>query len=51
MNRKGVKARVVLARGAMFEFPDDGRKKKKRYFNALDFLSPVSSRDRSWPIR
>lgn len=36
MSRKGVKARVVLARGAMFEFPDDGR---KRYFNALDFLS------------
>lgn len=27
-SRKGVKARVVLARGAMFEFPDDGRKKK-----------------------
>lgn len=30
--RKGVKACVILERGAKFKFPDDG------YFNALDFL-------------
>lgn len=33
--RKGVKAYVIVERGAMFKFPDDGR---KRYFNALDGL-------------
>lgn len=35
VSRKGVKACVVLERGAMFKFPDDSR---KRYFNALDCL-------------
>lgn len=35
VSRKGVKACVVLERGAMFKFPDDSR---KRYFNALDYL-------------
>lgn len=33
--RKGVKACVIFERGAMFKFPDDGR---KRYFSALDVL-------------
>lgn len=36
--RKGVKACVILERGAMFEFPDDGR---NRYFDALDGLPPT----------
>lgn len=43
--RKGVKAYVISERGAVFKFPDDGR---KRYFNALDGLPPqVASEGRS----
>lgn len=38
MSRKGVKARVVLARGAMFEFPDDGRKKNATSMLWIFFL-------------
>lgn len=49
VSRKGVKACVVLERGAMFKFPDDSR---KRYFNALDRLpSNVLDEFSQWPSR